>query len=173
MSSVGLDRAQAAGIASILGIASIFGRLTVGALLDRFQARFVAATAVMAPVVACVLLLAVPGSVPVAAVAVVFLGLALGAELDVVSYLTSRLFDTRHFGMLFGAIVSFITLAGGLGPFLVNAIFDWTGSYRLALMIAIPMCMASALLFLSMRLPPRERLLETETDFDGKDALRV
>ena len=173
LSSVGLDRAQAAGIASILGIASICGRLTVGALLDRFEARFVAAAAVMAPVVACVLLLAVPGSVPVAALAVIFLGFALGAELDVVSYLTSRLFDTRHFGMLFGAIVSFITLAGGLGPFLVNSIFDWTGSYRLALMIAIPMCMASALLFLSMRLPPREHLLETETDFDGKDALRV
>lgn len=151
LTSGGLKRDQAAALASILGISAIFGRLTVGALLDRIEARIVAAAAVLTPIIACLLLIAVPDSLGAAVVAVIALGLALGAELDVVSYLTSRLFNPAHFGMIFGAIVSFVTLAGGLGPFVVNTIFDRTGSYFPALVGAIPMCCMSALLFLSLK----------------------
>jgi MFS family permease len=150
LTSRGLDREQAAGVASILGISAIVGRLTVGALLDRIEARLVSSLAVLSPIITCLILIAMPASVPGAVIAVIFLGLALGAELDAVSYLTSRMFNPAHFGMIFGTIISFVTLAGGFGPFLMNIVFDLEGSYLPALQGAILLCGMSSLLFWSL-----------------------
>ena len=75
-------------------------------------------------------------------------GLALGAELDILAYLTSRYFGVASFGMLFGTIGAFIGLAGSTGPVLLNAVYDATQSYELALMEIIPVCLISASLFL-------------------------
>ena len=148
LSSNGLTRGQAAGIASLLGFSSIFGRLVIGMLLDRMNGRFIAAFAVCLPIAGILLLLGYPGSLPAASAAVLILGLSMGAELDIVAFLTSRYFNTANFGLLFGTIGGFIGLAGGNGPMLLNAVFDAMHSYRPALWGAIPICLLSATLFL-------------------------
>lgn len=147
LSSNGIARGTAAGIAALLGLSSIAGRLTIGMLLDRFQGRYVAALAVCMPIVGCLVLLTNPGSVPAASVAVVIFGLALGAELDILAYLTSRYFKLANFGLLFALIGGFVSLAGAIGPVLLNAVYDATHSYALALWGVIPVCMVSAVLF--------------------------
>ena len=122
--------------------------LTIGVLLDRFPGRLIAAVAVCLPIIGSLVLIAAPGSVPAAAVAVVIFGLALGAELDILAYLTSRYFKVASFGMLFGTIGGFIGLAGATGPVLLNAVYDATRSYELALWGILPVCLLSAMLFL-------------------------
>jgi MFS family permease len=156
LSSSGIARGTAAGIASLLGLASIAGRMTIGLLLDRFSGRHIAAVAVCMPVIGSLVLLAVPGSVPAAAVAVVIFGLALGAELDILAYLTSRYFKVASFGMLFATIGGFVALAGAIGPVLLNAVYDATRSYELALWGVVPVCLLSATLFLLLGPYPEE-----------------
>ncbi|HEX7875294.1 MAG TPA: MFS transporter [Sphingobium sp.] len=148
LSSSGLTRGEAAAIAPLLGVASITGRLAIGFLLDRMRGTILAAVSVCLPIATSLLLLGLPGSVPGAAAAVLILGLALGAELDLVAYLTSRYFGLRNFGLLFGTIGGLITLAGAAGPLAMNIVYDATKSYDSALWFYIPICLAASLLFL-------------------------
>ena len=148
MVSNGLDRVTAASIAGVLGFAAIGGRLTIGFLLDRIQARYLAAAMLSTPVLAISLLILMPQSIPAALAAVLIIGLALGAELDLLAYITSRYFALRYFGTLFGTVGGFITLAGGAGPVILNWVYDIAGSYEPAMLAAIPISLTAALLFL-------------------------
>jgi len=150
---------EAAAIASSVGLASIFGRLNIGLLLDRVPGRFVAAACACLPIASYAILLASPGSVSAATAAALILGLALGAELDILAYLVSRYFPIRNFGVLFGTIGGFITLAGSAGPMALNSVYDHTHSYQPALWAMIPLCVVASLLFLTLgAYPPRETL---------------
>lgn len=146
----GISRGQAAGVAASLGVASIAGRLLVGFLLDRFHGTTLAAISVCLPIVAVCVLLSAPGSVAIATLAACILGVSLGAEYDIVAYLTSRYFSLRNFGLFFATIGTGVGLASGLGPAILGAVYDNTGSYFYALIATIPMCIVSALLFLSL-----------------------
>jgi len=100
------------------------------------------------PVFSSWLLIASPGSATAASAAVLILGLALGAELDLVAYLTSRYFRLENFGLLFGTIGGLITLAGGGGPWVISLVYDFHHSYLPVLWAISPMCLISAALFL-------------------------
>lgn len=138
----------AAATAGAIGIAQIVGRLSGGYLLDRFDARIVAAISVSLPVMTCTLLLAFPGQGWAALVAVVFLGLATGAEMDAIAYLSARYFGLRNFAALFGAFFGVVTLGFGIGPMLANAVYDRSGSYDLVLWGVVPTVLLAAMLFL-------------------------
>jgi MFS family permease len=150
LASTGISRPHAAQIASIVGVASIIGRLSSGYLLDRLNGNIVAAVSVMLPVISSTLLLTMPGSVGWSTVAAAVLGLSLGAELDAVAYLATRHLGMRSFGVLFGTISGLLSLATGTGPLLVNYGFDLTRTYVPALWAYIPLCVLSALLFVSL-----------------------
>lgn len=150
LAGYGLTQGEAAGIAGLTGIAAICGRLTIGMLLDRLPARFVAAACTCLPMLGISLLLFGHGSPLVGAAAVVVFGLSLGAELDILAYLTSRYFRPGNFGLLFGIMGGFVTLGGGVGPVMLNAVYDATGSYNPALIAALPAAVVAALFFLLM-----------------------
>lgn len=150
LTSTGLSQINAAEIAGLVGLASITGRLLGGYLIDRINGSLVAAVAVLLPIVSCALLLSMPGAPGAAKMAAVFLGLALGAELDAVAYLATRHLGMLSFGLLFGVISGLLSFATGLGPLIVSYSFDVTGSYSLALWAYIPVCVLSAILFLSL-----------------------
>jgi predicted MFS family arabinose efflux permease len=155
--SQGITSGVGAAIAGLIGVGVIVGRLSGGYLLDRLNAKRVAATTVFAPALGAVLLLLAPGSVPVAAAAVLFMGLALGAELDSVAYLASRHFGLKNFGMLFGTIAGLLVMTNGLGPMIANYVYDTTHSYRLVIWAMIPSCLLSSILFLSLGPEPRRK----------------
>lgn len=150
MEGNGIGRATAASIAGLLGFSAIAGRLTIGFLLDHIQARYLAAIMLSMPMIAILLLVQFPSSVPAAIAAVLIIGLALGAELDLLAYITSRYFDLRYFGTLFGTIGGFVTLAGGIGPVALSLVYDMAGSYIPALLAAIPISLLAALMFLML-----------------------
>ncbi|MBJ7483080.1 MFS transporter [Brevundimonas sp.] len=144
MMSLGASKASAAGLAALLGLSSMVGRLSVGILLDRFNANMVAASVALIPIPALLLLLGVPGSPVILIVAILALGLALGGELDCLAYLTSRHFGLKSFGTLFGTIGGAMALSVGMAPVLISYAFDRTGSYALVLWIAVPLCLIAS-----------------------------
>ncbi len=150
LTSLAIERQSAANIAGLIGIATITGRLIGGYLLDRINGNLVAAVSLILPVIPCALLLAYPGSVPVATAATLVLGLSLGVELDAVAYLVSRHFGMLNYGVLFGTIVGLLTLATGMGPLLISFVYDATQSYNGVLWGYIPLSLLTALLFASL-----------------------
>jgi MFS family permease len=149
--SIGFSRGQAADMASVLGAAALAGRVGVGFLLDRVDGRYLAAGLVCMPAAAALLFL----EPHVGITAMLLLGLALGAEYDIVAYLTSRYFRLGNYGLLFGVLVGLIAFAGAIAPLAVSAVFDSTRSYLPFLWTVIIVTPFTALLFLLLgRYPP-------------------
>lgn len=146
----GLDRTTAAGIAGLVGIGSLIGRLCGGYLLDRLNANKVAAASVLIPIITVTLLLTMPSSIKWTMVASLILGLSVGTELDAFAYLVARHFGLRNFGALFGVLNGLMLAASGFAPFAANYIYDVTKSYQLVLLAEIPACIITALLLLSL-----------------------
>jgi MFS family permease len=124
----GLSGRSAALAASLFGAASIGGRVVNGYLVDRIFAPFVSG-AFFAGAAAGVAILwgGVTGSV--ALLAPILLGLAIGAESDVMPFLVSRYFGMRSMAQVFGCVFGSYTLGTATGRYLFAAGFDATGSY--------------------------------------------
>lgn len=147
----GVAPGQAAGVISVIGIALIVGRLVAGYLLDRLFAPYVAVAFTLLPLVGVVLLL-VAVSVPTAIVAALLVGLGLGAEVDLIAFLLSRYLGMRAFGEIYGYLFALFMLGNGVGPVVLGASFQSTGSYTTALVAcAAGLVLASVLV---LRLGP-------------------
>ncbi len=133
LSGGGMERASAVWAASLLGFAIIAGRLGIGVLVDRFYAPAVAFGILAIAAGACFLLMLAGGNLALALVAVVLIGLAAGAEVDLVAYLASRYFGLRAYGEIYGWQLGFFALGAGLGPMGVGRLYDATGSYNVGL----------------------------------------
>jgi MFS family permease len=128
----GLSAQSAALTASLAGGAALIGRIGIGYLLDRFFAPYVAMWFFCGFALGIFLLWS--GTVGgLVFVAVVLVGLGLGAELDVMPYVVSRYFGLRAFGEIYSYTFAVFTLGGVVGPVLMGAGFDATGSYNLVL----------------------------------------
>ena len=100
LNDLGADSIRAAEITSLLGLASVCGRIGVGLLLDRFSATLVTvATLLLAASGALLLYIFGLGFAPLA---VMLIGLAAGAEVDLIAYLCSRYFGVRSYGAIYG-----------------------------------------------------------------------
>lgn len=131
LKDAGLDAARAAQIASLIGIGVILGRLLIGWLIDHLFAPRVAATIFAIAAIGCVLL--AQGGPAQAPVAAFLIGFALGAEVDLMAYLTSRYFGLRHYGTIYGTVYSCFWIGIAGGPALTGWLFDATGGYAVAL----------------------------------------
>lgn len=134
-----VGRLEAAGIAGLIGIGSIIGRLGTGFFLDRFHGPIVGMVAFSLPIMASALLLFAEGGNMVAfgAIAAFIYGSALGAELDILAYLTSRYFGLKNYGVLFGSLVALVAFASGVGPTTAGILYDITGDYRFFLYLTM------------------------------------
>jgi MFS family permease/ubiquinone/menaquinone biosynthesis C-methylase UbiE len=128
----GITPERAALASSLLGGALLIGRVGSGYLLDHFFAPRVAFVFFGGATLGILLLWSgVPGEL--AYVAAFFVGLGMGAEVDIIAYLTSRYFGLQAFGEIYGYAFASYALAGALGPWLMGLGFDRTGSYRAVL----------------------------------------
>ena len=145
----GMAAQEAAAAAGGLGGALIVGRLGTGILLDRMRASVIAAVSFGLPSIACLVLLTSPGPV-VAAGAGLIIGLAMGSELDVVAYASTRYFGLKNISAIYGTLVGMITFASGIGPMATGAIFDLTGSYDRMVLLALPCFVLASLLMATL-----------------------
>lgn len=150
----GLTPTAAASVAFFIGPSLIFGRLLIGSLFDYLDPRWVAGLAFFLPAVTSILLINLDTGYHVGAAAGIFIGLSVGAEIDVAAYLLSRYFGSRSYGMLFAIVISVYGVGIGLSSMLAGFIYDFTGTYAHFLIALAFSALAAVLLILGIGKPP-------------------
>ena len=150
LSDRGISGRNAASAISFFGAATIVGRLGNGYLVDRLPAQRVAAMLFFGAALGLPMLL-VDGGRGWFFAAAALVGLAIGAESDVMPFLVSRYFGMRSMGALFGCIFAAYTLGAAVGAYLLGAGFDATGSYRAPLEFATAAMLLAAVATLALR----------------------
>src|SRR3546814_3099976 len=89
------------------------------------------------------------------ALAAILLGMAAGAEIDLLAYLTAPHFGQRQYGAIYGWQYSVFALGYGLSPFALGLMRDANGDYDIALMVSASLVGGAALLMLGVRGEPR------------------
>lgn len=150
----GLDRVSAAGVASVMGLAVIIGRIGIGFLLDRIQAPRVAAAILLLCAAGCYAL-SINGLPEWAlSLCVIALGLGAAAEVDLVAYLTSRYLGMKAYGRIYGVQLSAFFLGAAVGPAAIGYSFNHFGSYAPALAFSVGALIFGALVLATLGKPP-------------------
>ena len=124
----GISVKTAVAAMSLGGMMLIVGRLIAGYLLDKIFAIYIAIFFILVPMFGLgILISGATGWWPT--LAVVTIGLSIGAEYDLVAFIVSRYFGIRAFGALFGLIQLFIGLANAAGMSLLGWCFQLKHSY--------------------------------------------
>jgi len=161
MSEKGFERSSIAQIAAVMGLTVIAGRLIVGALVDRFWAPGVAACFFVLPMLGLLVLVNTEVTFTVAIVIAIMVGLAAGAELDLLAYLTSKYFGPAHYPAIFGLIIAFFTVGAGIAPPIFGAAAQVFQGYTTILTASVAMLLLSIVLFLSLgKYPADEKKYE-------------
>lgn len=146
----GLGARTAGALAGLIGASVIGSRIVVGWLADRFEASRVAAVCCALCALGCIAL-AWQGAA-FAWLGAVALGTAMGAEADLIGYLTARYFGMASYGRLYAVQYASFMVMGGLSPLWVGALADATGGYDVPLIVTALGLVGAIVLFL--RLPP-------------------
>jgi sugar phosphate permease len=154
----GVSGRSAAFATSIFGVSAIAGRVGNGFLVDRFFGPRVAAIVFAGAALGVALLWGGP-PVSVAFLASALLGLAAGAEGDVMPFLVSRYFGMRSMAELFGCMFGVFTLGNATGRYLFAAGFDASGSYKMPLLCAFVAVVLAILASLRLGQYGRARIL--------------
>jgi predicted MFS family arabinose efflux permease len=142
----GVSSGEAAIAVSLLGAASLLGRLLTGWLLDRFFAPRLA-FCVLALGALGIYILSSADSVVTGSLAAILIGVGMGGEADITPYLLSRYFGLRSFSMLYGFSWTAYAIAGAIGPELKGRAFDASASYQaLAVKLSILTLFAAGLM---------------------------
>ncbi|MDB4580881.1 MFS transporter [Porticoccaceae bacterium] len=156
MTEQGFERSSIAQIAAVMGLTVIIGRLMVGALVDRFWAPGVAACFFLVATLGLLILVGTQLTMTTALLVAVMIGLAAGAELDLLAYLTGKYFGPAHYPAIFGLIIAFFTVGAGIAPPLFGMAAQMFQGYGTMLSISIGLLLVSILLFLSLGRYPDE-----------------
>lgn len=133
----------------LIGIAVIGGRIIMGALLDRFWAPLIAAVALLLPALACLLL--IDGvTTSEAAIAILLVGFAAGAEFDIVAFLASKYFGLSSYGKIYGTLYITLFVGAAFAPPIFGYVYDRDQSYEFLLYIFMFLFPIAALSLLSL-----------------------
>ncbi|BBU33508.1 MFS transporter (plasmid) [Burkholderia sp. THE68] len=145
----GIPASDAARCASLVGLGILIGRLTSGLLVDRIHAPFVACLYFAFGAIGFILLRQIE-SYQGALLASVLVGLAIGAEGDLLSYLTRAYLGMEKFGLFYGIVFSGYSLGAVFGPMATGHYFDAAKSYVLPMQIAPVLLLVAGALLLSL-----------------------
>ncbi|MDD4876107.1 MAG: MFS transporter [Dehalococcoidales bacterium] len=148
---LGIPSATAASILSIIGGASILGRLTMGYSGDKIGHKRAINTSFLILSIAILWLQFTDELWMLYLFAVVY-GFAHGGFFALISPMLAHIFGIASHGTIFGITVFFGTLGGAIGPVFAGYMFDTTGSYQIPFIT----CMAVSItgLILSLTLTP-------------------
>ena len=141
---------------SFMFIVSLVTRIGVGFLLDKLFAPYVGALCFALAAIGAALL--APDSTTLAYFcAAALLGVGAGGETDLLGYLVGRYFGLRAFGQIYGWIFGAFMAGSAIGPYMLGAAFDRTGSYQPALIgCAVGLTVAGLILLRLPRYPASE-----------------
>jgi MFS family permease len=136
---LGFAKMTAVKILGAVGLLSSVGRVTFGILSDRIGRVWAASLSYGCSALGILVLMVLsPGSGVgwLYLFAVVF-GIAFGARGPIVSAMTADVYRGQHYGRIYGLINLSNGLGAALGPWGSGALYDATGSYRLAFSVAL------------------------------------
>jgi len=133
-----------------VGISMIVGRVLCGFLLDRFAPYNIATLFVLIPM-AGIATLATSTDPTVIVLGCVLLGLGLGGEADLLTFLTARYFNLASYAEISGYFFSAFTLGVGVGSFALARSFDMMGSYQTGMFLSVALLLVLCVVFQSLR----------------------
>ena len=148
LQDAGLTAKQAGQLGAALGLSVMVARLFIGFIIDRVFAPYVAAVAFSCVALGCLALGL--GGIEYAMVAAIALGFAVGAEVDLIGYFTARYFGLAHYGAIYGLQYSIFIFGAAIGPVYTGYIWDVTGNYDLALIIAAALMVPVVIIALTL-----------------------
>jgi len=114
----------------------------------------VAAAVMILPVFGSMMLID-PSTFLWASLAAFLIGVAAGAELDLMSFLTARYFGLQHYAQIYAIMYMALAICSGTAPIIFAGIFDRTSSYAVSFTITTVLFVCSSLVILLMgRYPP-------------------
>lgn len=132
LTDAGVSAAPAARTAGVLGMSVMLGRIATGWALDRIFAPAIAAVVFGLAAFGCLVFgLGAGHSAPAIAA---LLGFSLGAEVDLLSYMTSRYFGLATYGAIYGCLYGAFSVGAAAGPVLAGLAYDRLGTYRPSLL---------------------------------------
>jgi MFS family permease len=150
VSESGIAMDSAVEIAATAGLAGLVGKLGVGWLLDRVQGSIIPFSGFAIGAFGHFLLIGLIGGATPLLIGAMCIGFASGAGLQISTYLISRYAGLRNFGAIFGTISSTMMAGTAVGPLMAGSVHDITGSYDMLEMIAAPVMLLCAMLFVGL-----------------------
>ncbi|MGD1954950.1 MAG: MFS transporter [Sphingomonadales bacterium] len=150
LESKGLTKIDAAGYASLIGIAVIGGRVFAGWLIDRFWAPAVSMFFLTVPAAACFFLTGDAATGTQIGVSAILIGLSAGAEFDLIAYMCTRYFGLKNYGFVYALQYMSFGLFSGLAPAIFGSVFDKNGTYDPVLGITAVLFIIGPLLLLGL-----------------------
>jgi MFS family permease len=134
----GMAAMAAASVVGVVGVASVFGKSGGGWLSDRFERELIYVIGIAIMVVA-VGALALVGMMPSRWGAygyAVLLGVGYSATAALIPAMVSDRFRGARFGLILGIGLFASAIGSALGPWMAGRLYDLTGSYAVAFIIA-------------------------------------
>lgn len=157
---------------SLFASSVIMGRLLCGIALDRYPSHWVATIAMGLPGVGLGLLATGTSETAFVFAAVLCVGVALGAEIDVLAYLVGRFFSLRVFSSVQGLLMGGLAFSVASGALILSVVLDFSGRYTAFLVFCSASALVGSFLFFMLRgrpvFIPEEGAVDTGKSDDGK-----
>ncbi len=144
----GLTPQIASNIVPVYAFGTIVGRVGCGLALDRFTTPVVTAISMALPALGYFLLGTHQGGITTITFSMFLVGLAVGAESDLLPYLVARYFKTRIFNTTLGLLFTGSFLSSASGALAISLTLKLTDSFAPFLFIVAGTITTGSLLFL-------------------------
>jgi MFS family permease len=151
----GVDSAAGSLAISLFAASVVVGRLLCGVALDRYATYVIAAISLGLPALGLGALASGSSMPMLVAAAVLFLGLSLGAEGDVLAYLVMRYFNLETYSTVFGLVNGALALSITVGSLLLSLTLKLSGSFIPFLVLSSISVLVGSGMFMLLRRVPR------------------
>lgn len=135
-------------LVSLSAISVVTGRIVCGYILDRAPIHIVSFIALLLPAIGFIAI-ASPYDQPwVLFSAILFVGLATGAEGDIGAMIISKKFDIKHYSLVYSCLAASIGFSAAIGAIILSVSLSITDSYKVFLLIVGAFTVLSAFCFL-------------------------
>ncbi len=131
----GMVATSAALLMTIVGLVSVGGKITAGHLADKIGSKRIVISCAVLMAAEMLWLSSPKGAVALQLSAVVY-GLAYGGSFALMNTIVAEAFGVKFLGQILGVINLGSAVGSLFGPWLAGYVFDITGSYSIAFMIA-------------------------------------
>jgi len=151
---LGIPEVVAANFLLLIGIFSIIGRLTMGAVSDRLGGKRTLTICLIIQALVMFWLLRATDIWMFYLFAVVF-GFAYAGSVPQLPVIAGELFKLRSIGAIIGVQMLGVAIGGAIGPIVGGYVFDVTGTYAIAFLVSGLCTVLAAILLAFIRVPKK------------------